>query len=368
VPENDSHGELIHAIAQLYRLGGDRAELEKQWPHVAAAITYMDAIRAGETRRVEAGSANKAFKGLLPASISHEGYSAKPMHSYWDDFWGLTGYKDAADMAQVLGDSAAAARIAHARDEFRGDIAASIAASVQAHAIGYIPGCAELGDFDATSATIMLSPGGEQSQLPADLLHGTFDRYWSEFAARAEGSRTWQDYTPYEWRTVGAFVRLGQRERALAAIDFFFATGARPLGWNQWAEVVDREPRKPRFIGDMPHAWVASDFVRSTLDLFAYERDGALVLAAGVPQDWLGGKGIEVAHLRTPYGELTYSLRRDGKRTLLHVEGAKPPGGFVLAAPIKLDATHSLRVNGRRAEFKGGEVHISAAPADVVLE
>jgi hypothetical protein len=28
----------------------------------------------------------KLFYGLLPASISHEGYSAKPMHSHWDNF------------------------------------------------------------------------------------------------------------------------------------------------------------------------------------------------------------------------------------------------------------------------------------------
>ena len=368
VPENDSHGELVHAIAQLYRYGGDRAELRKNWPHVAAAIAYMDGLRAGETQRVATGAADASFKGLLPASISHEGYSAKPMHSYWDDSWGLTGYKDAAEMAQALGDGAAAERIAQGRDEFRGDITASIAASVRTHAIDYLPGCAELGDFDATSATIMLSPGGEQLRLPQDLLRGTFDRYWREFSARADGSRAWQDYTPYEWRTVGAFVRLGQRERAQGAIDFFYATGARPPGWNQWAEVVDRDVRKPRFIGDMPHAWVASDFARSTLDLFAYERDGALVLAGGVPNDWLDGDGIEVQRLRTPYGELTYSLKHDGKRTLLHVEGAKPPGGFVLAAPTQADTPHSLRVNGKRVEFKGGEVHIAAEPADVVLE
>lgn len=24
---------------------------------------------------------------MMPVSISHEGYSAKPVHSYWDNFW-----------------------------------------------------------------------------------------------------------------------------------------------------------------------------------------------------------------------------------------------------------------------------------------
>src|SRR5262249_56200339 len=90
------------------------------------------------------------------------------------------------------------------------------------------------------------------------VLQGTFDRYWSEFAARANGTRKWNDYTPYEWRTVGAFTRLGQRDRAQAAIDFFFASGARPPGWNQWAEVVCRPQRQIRFIADTPHPCAAS--------------------------------------------------------------------------------------------------------------
>ena len=43
--------------------------------------------------------APERFAGIIAPSISHEGYSAKPMHSYWDNFWALRGYKDAADIA-----------------------------------------------------------------------------------------------------------------------------------------------------------------------------------------------------------------------------------------------------------------------------
>jgi hypothetical protein len=364
VPENDSHGELIHAIAQLYRYGGDRAELEKNWPHVEAAIAYMEQLRASQT-----GAEDPAFKGLLPASISHEGYSAKPMHSYWDDAWGLTGYKDAVDVARALGKTDAAQRIAAARDVFEHDLLASIAGATKAHAIDYLPGSAELGDFDPTSTTIALNPAGLQARLPQDLLHATFARYWREFAARAAGTRAWKDYTPYEWRTVGSFVRLGERDHAQAAGDFFFASGARPIGWNQWAEVVRHDPRTPGFVGDMPHAWVASDFVRSTLDRFAYERasDHALVLAAGVAPDWLDGAGIAIEHLRTPYGELGYTLARVGGRVELRVAaGAVPPGGFVFAWPTARSAKAS--VNGHAAKWNNAEVHFEQAPATVTLE
>ena len=44
--------------------------------------------------------------------------------------------------------------------------------------IDYLPGAAELGDFDATSTTIALAPGGEQGRLPEPLLTNTFERYW----------------------------------------------------------------------------------------------------------------------------------------------------------------------------------------------
>jgi hypothetical protein len=38
-------------------------------------------------------------------------------------------------------------------------------------------------------------------------------------------------------------------------------------------------------LGDIPHGWVASDFIGAALDLCAYERepDHAMVLGAGVP-------------------------------------------------------------------------------------
>jgi hypothetical protein len=209
VPENDSHGELIYAIAEVYRYTQDKAWLEKLWPHVAGAVAYMDQLRASE--RTEANRAiNPAFYGLMPASISHEGYSAKAMHSYWDDFWALRGYKDAVRIAQWLGKADEATRIAAARDEFSNDLRASLDIATTSKSIDFIPGSAELGDFDPTSTTIALAPADAAALLPSGLLMKSFERYWTESQARANGTRPWKDYTPYELRTVGTFVRLGQ--------------------------------------------------------------------------------------------------------------------------------------------------------------
>jgi len=368
VPENDSQGELIFAIAEWWRYSHDRVGLQPLWPQVERTVAYMDQLRASE--RTATQKTNSLY-GLMPASISHEGYSAKPMHSYWDDFWSLVGYDDAVQLAHAMGKQDEAIRYAESRDQFRADLYASILAAVQQHGIDFVPGAAELGDFDPTSTTIALSPGDAQDWLPPALLRQTFERYWQGFVARRDGSKTWDDYTPYEWRNVAAFVRLGWRERVPQLLNFFMAD-RRPAAWNQWAEVVGHDPRKPRFVGDMPHAWIASDFLRSVYDMFAYERghDHALVLAAGIPAAWLQGQGIGIERLRTPYGELSYALREQGGGLELRLPAGlnAPPGGLVLPWPYAGKPSGKAWLNGKPVTWRDGEIAIQELPATLRIE
>jgi len=372
VPENDSHGEFLFLLAEYGRFTRDRELLSKQWPRVEKTVAYIDRLRQ-ERRTPEYRRPEKlAFFGLLPESISHEGYSAKPVHSYWDDFFALKGLNDAAEIAAMLGKEESRTRWAAMAGEFRRDLLASIGRTISQRRIDYIPGSVELADFDATSTTIALDPGGELAHLPRRELLRTFERYYEEFRRRKRPEAAWDAYTPYEIRTVGTFVRLGWRERAHELLDFFLES-RRPAGWNQWAEVVGREPRRPMFIGDMPHTWVASDYARSFLDLFAYEResDRSLVLVAGIPEGWISAPGgVAVRGLRTRYGSLDYSLVRSGGETRMNLSGELqvPPGGLVLSLPETIAPRDSkATVNGRAAEVVSGEVVIRELPARVIV-
>jgi hypothetical protein len=363
VPENDSHGEFIFLAAETYRYTHDEALLRSVWPQVQAAVAYMDTLRASTRTAENRTRETRHLYGLLPPTISHEGYSDKAAWSFWDDFWGLLGYKDAVFIAQTLGDNAAAGRFIASRDQFQTDIRNAITGTAIRHRIDWIAGAADRGDFDATSTTIALSPAGAQADLPQGLMKRTFEKYWENFTARQENRSAWKDYTPYELRNVGAFVRLGQRDRAMRALDFFFAD-RRPQAWNGWAEVVGRDLREPRFIGDMPHAWISSDYIRSALDMFVYERDSdhTLVLAAGLPLDWLDTPtGVGVRAVRTAYGALTYGFKREaGVAVLTIAPGVAPPGGFVVQWPEGVDLPARVRIDGRRGEWKGREVVIPA--------
>ncbi len=310
VPENDSDGEFAFAVNELWQYTIDDGTARTLWPHVRRAIDHMEALRLSERVPANLAAGRRAYFGMMPPSISHEGYSDQPAYSYWDNFWASIGYRSAQSLAVALGFPDDARRIAFQREEFGADLLASLAASTRRHGLDVLPGAADRGDVDPTSSTMALSPGGLLGTLPDALVRNTFERYWRSFTERRDSGKPWDAYTPYEWRNVGALVRLGQRERALEALAFF-QRDRRPTGWNQWAEVVLRDAREPRFLGDMPHGWVASDQIRSVLDLFAYEHEGerSMVLAAGVPLAWFDGVGLTVQELRTPYGRLGWQGR-----------------------------------------------------------
>ncbi len=355
VPEHDSSGEFIYLIAEYVRTTGDTAFARKLWPAARRAAVFLDSLRHERLTGQYRSGAEQVYRGLLPPSISHEGYSAQPVHSYWDDFFALRGFKDAAWIARAIGDRDDAARWQAIAGDFRRDFFASIALVRERRSVPYIPGSADLADLDPTSTTIAGDPAGELDALPRAAVESTFTRYLESAFARAAppapgDTARWEAYTPYEWRNVGALVRLGWRDRALRLTRQLLGD-RRPLEWNQWGEVVWREPRINRFIGDMPHTWVASDFIRSALDLFAYERerDTALVLLAGVPEAWLEGEGISLAGLHTSWGTLAFSARAEGDTLTVRIPGGLrvPAGGIIVRPP------------------RGAEVRVRSLPAVV---
>jgi hypothetical protein len=334
VPEHDSHGQYIWAVANYYRHTGDKQFLNTHWPRVRKVVAYIQSLRA--ERMTDAYKTDtfpqSACYGLVPESISHEGYSAKPMHSYWDDFFILLGLREAVWLVGEVGKTADkrdyAAELSYSEElsDFQACLSRSIERTQVHHKLDYIPGCVELGDFDATSTTIALFPCNAEAALPPGGFGNTFERYWAFASGRAVGLTKWDGYTPYEWRTVGAFIRLNQRDRAYALMQWL-KHHQRPAGWRHWAEVVFSDPFSPQFIGDMPHTWCGSDFLNSVISMFVYHSNESLTLFAGIPQEWISsGEPAAFENLVTPYGKLSGSIQRVGREVRVNVSGSLNAG------------------------------------------
>src|SRR5439155_7749291 len=277
---------------------------------------------------------------------------------------------DTVALALALGLPLEVSRWSAVQAEFERDLGSSVRSTMVRHLIDYVPGCADLGDFDATATTIALDPVQAQAALPPEALRRTFEKYWAFFSNRRAGA-AWDAFTPYELRNVGAFVRLGWRERANQLLDYFLAY-RRPPGFGAWAEVVWHDARTPHFIGDLPHSWVGSDFIRSVLDMLAYPResDDALVVGAGIREAWVReAPGVTVHHLPTRYGKLDLLMRGTASGLEVRLAGdlRVPPGGIVLAPPLVTRRWHAT-INGAAATVSAsGQVTVRKLPANVVL-
>jgi hypothetical protein len=372
LPEHDSHGELIFAVADYFRFTGDRRLVEDLWPHVWKAVGYLEHLRAARVSPEYREEDKLACFGLLPESVSHEGYLAHPVHSYWDDFWALRGLKDAVALAETLGKQTEAVRLAGLRDEFRATLHQSIERTMTTRGIGFLPGSVEWADPDPTAVANALTLVDESHLLPGAALRETFDQFLARFRAiHGENPVHWTNYTAYEVRIIGALVRLGRREEAHELARLLLSE-RRPPVWNQWPEITWRDQRAPGHQGDLPHSWIGAEYVLAFRDMLAFEReaDGSLVVGAGVPAAWLDAGEIAVTGLPTWYGRLDLRLRRGGDGGLLVSLGGDvvPPSGGLQVAPPVPGPIREVRVNGQAsAEFTSAETRITALPADVVV-
>jgi hypothetical protein len=351
--EHDSHGELLALIADHHRFTSDDALLAESWTYIERAAGCIEKLLGPD--------------GLMPVSVSHEGYLAQPVHSYWDDFWALRGLKDAADLANAFGRAdrakdweALSARLAHSLYD-------SIEATRSRRQLDFIPGSIEWADFDPTATANAIYLLDVPAQLDRAAVERTFDKYLADWRSKRSGAAAWSNYTPYEIRIIGALVRLGRRDAALELLRFFLSD-RRPEPWNQWPEIAWRDSRAPAHLGDLPHTWIAAEYVLAVRSLIAYERDAdqTLVLAAGLDPEWIEGAGVQVNRMPTPYGALSYSLRRVDSTTVRFEMQSTVSAAVVLRPPMA-GALQSVLVDGRACtSFDENSVTLGGAPALVI--
>lgn len=336
--EHDSHGQFLWGACEVWRMTGDANFVESIFDHVALAAGHLMALRRQRmTDEYRDGDRSACF-GLLPESASHEGYLAHPVHSYWDDFWGLRGLQAAAEIAEKCGRACEAAQWRDEADSFLRDLVKSIESVIASHNLAYIPGSVEWADFDPTATAVAIAQLDFVDVLPCGPLQQTFANYLEGFRRRQNPELQWTNYSAYEIRIIGAFVRLGKRAEANELLEFFLAD-RRPLEWNQWPEISWRDPRSPGHLGDLPHTWIAAEYVLAFCSMIASERetDDSLVLAAGMPCSWIDGDGFEVRGLPTRHGELDFRIVALASDSIeIFVSGLRemPAGGLWVEPPL----------------------------------
>jgi hypothetical protein len=366
--EHDSHGQFLWGIREVFRAGQDNDFLREIMPHARKAAEYLIDLRAQRMTSEFLAGDRKAEFGLLPESASHEGYLSHPVHSYWDDFWGVRGLQAAADMAEAAGCKDESARWCTEADHFQNDLLMSLNKVVREKNLNYIPGSIEWADLDPTATANAIGLLDFADVLPAEAMHGTLEAYLTGHRGRHGGGVIWNNYSAYEIRLIRAFVRVGKREVVKELLDFFLSD-RRPCEWNQWPEISWFNPRSPGHLGDIPHTWIAAEFILSLTSMVVDEREASasLVLASGMPWNWISEEnGFSVSELPTRYGSLEFHMRTSGE-DVMHIEIADtiamPPGGLWVIPPLpKGRCMGELRATSGSGEILGRELRIHQLP------
>ena len=135
--------------------------------------------------------------------------------------------------------------------------------------------------------------------------------------------------------------------------------------WNKY--------RIPRFIGDMPHTWVGSDFINAIRSMFVYENeyDETLVLAAALYQDWIDApQGMSIENLPTYYGDISYSITKDQNKYHFSISGSVnlPDNGIMIKNLNGSKLPSKVTINGKESkDFSRNEIEVKEFPASVVI-
>lgn len=371
VDEHDSHGEFLYLLHTYFEFSKDTALLREFFPIVKKIVSYIDSLTSLRKAEKYLNDTLLAYYGLMPESISHEGYSAKPMHSFWDNFFTVRGLRDATNIAKILNKNDDSIYFKKIKAEFQDNLVKSINRTIANHKIDYIPGCVELGDFDPTSTSIVFFPCNFEKYLPQVELRNSFEKYY-DFIYQRKLKKNFENFTPYELRNINSFVFLNQKERAFELLDFML-NYQRPSGWNHWAEVVWRDSSKPEFIGDMPHTWVGSDFINAFRNMFAYEDEtnSTLILLMGFNERFINRQNFfEIRNLITTVGNLNLSLQKLSEHKLnIMINGSLDLSNWKLALSNPLNKKiKSVMIDGKMLiDVDHQKIEINKIPAIVQI-
>jgi hypothetical protein len=367
--EWDAQGQAIFALTQCYRYTHDKEFVKQFWANIEKAVDFIKAMRAEHLKAAYEGT---AVYGILPPSTSAEDLGPGTWYHYWDDFWCIKGLRDATYLANELGEKEKEQEFLKEGDELLKWTQHSYSKLMKDSSIDWIPNGPE--DIHGTSMARGTGPAMWPGQILSandSVVQTSFQRYFEKWIQPYGGAYLHQGrFWPYAFELAECYTLLGRREVANEILDWHLRHQTFP-GVYSWAEQIDTSSLWFA-AGDMPHCWVAADYMNALRALLLYEEGNRIVLGAGIPLGWLGpGEELSIGSAPTFFGELSCAVEtsQDGKRISIRLEGAaRPPGGYLVRFPFKREVIEGVTGDGSPVSIlESGEVSLKAGVREISI-
>ncbi len=371
--EWDAQGQAMFLAVQYYLFTRDLEALRAWYPKIVKAGEYIGVLRAQT-----AGAEDVRVRGILPISLSAEDLGDGEQHYYWDNFWAVTGLRQASLGAQALGLTEDAARWQNEADDLLETTLNSVLLTMGAESLDVLP-------YVPASVETVDNSGMGRGSVPLlyplrlvdneEWLQRAFETYHQRWIAPSDGGyvhREGQYWTYAGIEMAHAYQRLGRGDVLHQILGWTLAHETLPNTYA-WAEQVS--PNHFGFTGgDMPHAWMSASFYNLIRNMLVMEDGDALVLFEGASAWWFEGeRKVGVERAPTHFGTLTMGVEStlitvDGVwkgEITLSLAGATPKMGYRWRLPF---APTSIDVSDGKAEYTDGFLTFSPETTQVVLK
>lgn len=397
--EWDCNGQALWAIGRFDRIKGAAARFGQGLyaPYVVDGARWI--------------RDNRSAYGLLHSGWSAEHIGDKSQPHYWDDFWGIAGLWEAAQLARRIG----------ASEESEIWWAYNDLVNATANSIRWLlgeqrrRGCWETfiptgpGDVGRLDSTIIGTVAYFHpcrlyigSKLGADVDYAarmTLETIWAHFIDGGfRHDSAWFCYGPYlTLQLAHAFLLIGDVGRMDALLGWAVHHGmAQRIGrsaepnattwqvvlgaWNEQhcypiAKDFREIPNRWWYMGDMPHGWACAELMLLVRDILFFEidEDGApqIFIAAGVMPHWLAdGETVTVTDAPTCFGTtFGYRLRHRAATKTMELEILQqPPANVSYVYPCRMGSSVvSVVADGVALPPGGTDVRLPAGTVRAVI-
>ncbi|HUT82259.1 MAG TPA: hypothetical protein VMZ29_13740 [Candidatus Bathyarchaeia archaeon] len=301
--EFDSNGEGIWALSEHAKLTHDLNWLESVYEPIEKAAEWLVVTRNLEKKEAPKGDEN-FVNGLLPPGFSAE-HLGPCDYFYWDNFWGVTGLREAAYIARLL-QKDAANRLKKEYEMYLLDLYASTSKLYEKYdflPVGPYRECdsAMIANLCAYHPTKLWDSTNEILMKTTKTIYDKFTFKGGFFHGVA-----WNCYGTYlTMHLAQVFHEANDQEKVFEIINWLVKNQSCPMGW---AEGISPQTMQGG-MGDSPHGWASADWIHLLRNLFCTEGlDGSVKLLSGMPVKYLS-KGVSASKLTTYFGDIDFTAR-----------------------------------------------------------
>jgi hypothetical protein len=312
------NGMAAFAIIRHARLTQDQEWLRSKWDTIRGCVRRIQSLRQETLKTPEAPNA-----GLLPGGAFCDGgvfNNGRPFGDYSNSAWCLSGLKWAYEAAEWIGETSDAREWKAEYEDFRETFRRAGENDLQDDGKGnrYLPVVQGNGDHHAPprgqwAFCHSVYPGGIYAQGDP-IAKGTLDMLRAALVEGVVLDTGWMDggLWPYFSSFFAHALQWQGHGHEVPQLLYDFANHSCPT-------LVWREEQKPQGqgyeeVGDMPHNWASTEFLRMIVHMLQLDRGDELHLLEGLPTQWVApGMKTQLRGVRTPFGPIDLTVEgREG--------------------------------------------------------